>query len=165
MDKQKLQERQELILDLVRKFCAEKLNEEYFTLSERLVRKLGRKRNNPLVAGQVEVWAAAIIHVLGTINFLFDKASQPYSTVDEIHQFFGTKKATTTAKSKIIRDLLKLGYFDREFSTGGMKEANPLNKMVMVNGLIVQIDTLPAQYQEIVRQARAEGRDVSFTTP
>jgi hypothetical protein len=112
----------------------------------------------------VEVWAAAIIHALGTINFLFDKASQPYSTVDEINQFFGTKKATTTGKSKIIRDLLKLGYFDNEFSTSRIKEDNPLNKMVMVNGLIVPIDTLPAQYQEIVRQARAEGRDISFTT-
>jgi hypothetical protein len=34
----------------------------------------------------------------------------------------------------------------------------------MVDGLIVPLDTLPEQYQQAVRQARAEGKDISFTT-
>jgi predicted metal-dependent hydrolase len=46
MDKQKIQERQQKILDLVREFCAKKLDEEYLELAERLTQKLGRKKNN-----------------------------------------------------------------------------------------------------------------------
>ena len=87
MDKQQIQERQQRILDLVREFCGKKLNEEYFELSERLVQKLGRKRNVPFTTGQTQVWAASIIHALGSINFLFDKSFQPYISIDEINDW------------------------------------------------------------------------------
>lgn len=36
--------------------------------------------------------------------------------------------------------------------------------LVMVDGLIVPLETLPEQYQITVRQARAEGKDISFTS-
>lgn len=164
MEKQKLQERQQQILDLVRQFCAQKLDDEYFELAERLIAKLSRKRNIPYSAGQIEVWAAAIIHALGTINFLFDKASEPYVSVDEINAFFKTNKSTTGNKSKQIRDLLKLDRWDDEFSTKRMHDSNPFKNLVMVDGLIVSLDTLPEEYQEMVRQARAEGKDIAFNT-
>ena len=73
MEKQKIEEKKQIILDLVREFCAKKLDEEYFELAERLTQKLGRKRNVPFITGKSEIWAAGIIHALGTINFLFDK--------------------------------------------------------------------------------------------
>jgi hypothetical protein len=164
MEKQKIQERQQKILDLIRQFCTKKLNEEYFDLSERLTAKLGRKRNIPFATGQSEVWAAAIIHALGTINFLFDKSSEPYVSIDEINEFFKTNKSTTSNKSKQIRDLLKLDRWDDEFSTKRMRNSNPFNNLVMVDGLILPLDTLPGEYQEMVRQARAEGKDISFNT-
>ncbi len=164
MEKQKIQERQQKILDLVRQFCSKKLDEEYFDLSERLIAKLGRKRNIPFATGQPEVWAAAIIHALGTINFLFDKSSEPYVSIDEINEFFKTNKSTTGNKSKQIRDLLKLDRWDDEFSTQRMRNNNPFNNLVMVDGLILPLDTLPDEYQEMVRQARAEGKDISFNT-
>jgi hypothetical protein len=164
MDKHNLQERQQNILDLVREFCAKKLDEEYFELSERLVQKLGRKRNPPFATGQPQVWAAAIIHALGTINFLFDKSFEPYISTEDINAFFGTSKSTTGNKSKQIRDLLKLDRWDNEFSTKKMHDSNPFANLVMVDGLIVPVDTLPEQYQQAVRQARAEGKDISFTT-
>ncbi|HEX7585418.1 MAG TPA: DUF6398 domain-containing protein [Prolixibacteraceae bacterium] len=164
MDKQQIQDRQQNILNLVKEFCAKKLNEEYFELSKRLMQKLGRKRNVPFETGKPEVWAAAVIHALGTINFLFDKSFEPYVTIDEINNFFGTSKSTTGAKSKQIRDLLKLDIWDKEFSTRKIQEGNPFAEMVMVNGLIVPLNTIPEEYQKMVRQARAEGKDLSFTT-
>jgi hypothetical protein len=164
MDKQKLQERQMQIIELVRQFCSQKLDDEYFELAERLTAKLGRKRNVPYSAGQTEVWAAAIIHALGTINFLFDKSSEPYVTVDEINDFFKTNKSTTGSKSKHIRDLLKLERWGNEFSTKRMLDSNPFMNLVMVDDLTVPLDTLPLEYQEMVRQARAEGKDISFNT-
>jgi hypothetical protein len=128
------------------------------------VAKLGRKRNIIFIAGQTEVWAAAIIHALGTINFLFDKASDPYVSVVEINDFFKTNKSTTGNKSKQIRGLLKLDRWDDEFSTKRMRNSNPFENLVMVDGLIVPLDTLPYEFKEMVLQARAEGKDISFNT-
>lgn len=164
MDKQKIKERQQEILTLVREFCAKHLDEEYFILAEQLVAKLGRKRNVPFISGRPEIWAVAVIHALGTINFLFDKTSEPYVSVDEINDFFHTNKSTTANKSKQIRDLLKLSTWDDEFSTERMHDNNPFKNLIMVDGFIVPLDTLPEELQEMVRQARAEGKEISFNT-
>jgi hypothetical protein len=164
MDKEKIMEKQKQIIQLAKNFCSEKLNEEYAVLAEKLVCKLGRKRNIPFVTGQSQIWAAAVIHALGTINFLFDKSSEPYASIDEINDFFGTKKSTTGNKSKEIRDLLKLSYWDSEFSTGRMADNNPYADLVMVDGLIVPISALPEEYQVIARQVKAEGGKISFST-
>lgn len=163
MDKKQILEKQQQILTLIKNFCLEKLNEEYYTLSEQLVQKLGRKRNVPFMTGQVEIWAAAVIHAIGTVNFLFDKSNEPYASVDDINDFFGTKKSTTGNKSKIIRDLLKMRVFDNEFSLQSLKDSNPFNQMVMINGLMMPISVLPEDLQQLVHQARAEGRNISFT--
>jgi hypothetical protein len=164
MINQNLQEQQQKIIDLIKDFCAKKLDEEYFELSERMIKKLGRKKNLPLSAGQPKIWAAAIIHALGTINFLFDKSFDPYVSTGDINTFFDTSKSTTGNKSKQIRDLLKLDRYDKEFSTKKMQDSNPHANLAMVDGLIVPLDTLPEQYQIAVRQAREEGKDISFTT-
>ena len=140
MDKEKIHERQQMIIGLIREFCTAKLDDEYFMLAEKLTQKLGRKRNVPFIAGKAEVWAAAIIHTLGTINFLFDKSSEPYVSVSEINDFFGTSVSTTGNRSKEIRDMFKLGYYDREFSLKKMQKKNPFEKLVMVDGFIVPLD-------------------------
>jgi hypothetical protein len=33
---------------------------------------MSRKRNVPFLSGRMEIWTAAVIHALGSINFLFD---------------------------------------------------------------------------------------------
>ena len=164
MRKAKLKEREKKLLELTGAFCQQKLNDEYCHLAEKLIKKLGRKRNVPFESGKIEIWAAAIIHALGLINFLFDKSSEPFVTVNEINHFFGTKQSTVTGKSKQIRDLLKLSHFDNDFSTGKMTNSNPLNNMVIVDGLIVPLDSIPEDLQKMVKQARTEGRDIEFTT-
>ena len=136
-DKAAIETRKEQILELIKGFCTEKLDDEYLELSARLLNKLGRRRDVSFMSGRVEIWAAAIVHALGTINFLFDKSFEPYATVDDISLYFGANKSSTGQKSKIIRDLLDLGYFDREFSTKRISEDNPFDKLTMVNGFIV----------------------------
>jgi len=135
--KSEIELRKNQILQLINEFCALKLDNEYIELSKQLLNKLGRKRDVPFMSGKIEIWAAAVIHALGTINFLFDKASEPYATVDDINSFFGTNKSSTGAKSKLIRDLLKLGYFDNEFSTTRMRQNNPFDQLMIFNGIII----------------------------
>ena len=139
MEKHQIQDKQDKILVLIQQFCTAHLDEEYYEISERLVKKMGRKRAVPFVSGQVEIWAAAVIHAIGSVNFLFDKASKPYTSVDEINDFFGTKKTTTGGKSKIIRDLFKMTYYDKEFSTKALQASSPFNNLMMFNGLIMRM--------------------------
>jgi len=137
-DKDKIQQRYSEILELLRAFCSAKLNDEYFELAEKLLGKMSRKRHVPFETGKVEIWAAAIIHALGMVNFLFDRSQVPHVTVSEINDFFGTKQSTVGNKSKEIRDMFKLRHWDDEFGTREMQERNPYNRMmVLSNGMIV----------------------------
>jgi hypothetical protein len=140
-DTDELEKRKIQILSLIRDFCSQKLDDEYFDLSVKLINKLGRKKNVPFMTGKIEIWAAAVVHSLGSVNFLFDQSFKPFTTVDEINDFFGTKKTTTGNKSKEIRDLLKMSPFNNEFLTQHLIANNPMNNLVMVNGFIVKKDS------------------------
>jgi hypothetical protein len=129
------------ITELATGFCREHANNEYADLCEKLLNKMARKRNAPFLSGKPETWAAATIHALGTVNFLFDKNTKPYASVDDIANYFGTSKSTTNQKSKVIRDMFKIWHFDPEFSTKAMAKNNPLDRIAMVNGFLVMLDT------------------------
>lgn len=164
MTKEEIKNKEKKLLELTGSFCAQKLDDDYYQLCEKLILKLGRKRNVPFKSGKIEIWAAAIIHAIGSINFLFDKSFEPYVTAEQICEHFGTKKTTVSNKARQIKDMFKMGYYDSDFSTQNMTKNNPFNDMVMVNGLIVPLSSIPEELQEMVRKERAEGRDIEFTT-
>ena len=141
-DKEIKDEKTQLLIEMTASFSNEYLDEDYKELCEKLIRKMARKRNVPFLSGRIEIWAAAIIHALGSINFLFDNNFEPYASTDDICNFFGTSKSTTSQKGKTIRDMLKMNYYDEEFSTTYMNEKNPFSEMVMMNGFIVPSDML-----------------------
>jgi hypothetical protein len=77
-EKEKLKMREDEIAAMAVKFCKERLDEDYELLCEKMVRKLGRKRTKPLATGRLEIWAAAVVYTIGSMNFLFDKSFEPY---------------------------------------------------------------------------------------
>ena len=96
---------------------------------------------------------------------MFDKAFEPYIKSNEIHDYFGTKSSTVSAKSKLIRNLLNVTrVFDTEYSTAYMQDNNPFNQLVMVDGFFVSIDALPDELQQMVCDARRQGEEISFRT-
>ena len=111
---------------------------------------MSRKRNIPFLSGRIEIWAAAIVYALGSINFLFDKNFKPYATAEDICKYFGTTKSSTSQKAKVIRDMFGLEYWDKEFSISHMKESNPFSGFVMINGMIFDKRFLPPEVQEFV---------------
>ena len=141
-DKEIKDEKTQLLIEMTASFSNEYLDEDYKELCEKLIRKMARKRKVPFLSGRIEIWAAAIIHALGSINFLFDNNFEPYASTDDICNFFGTSKSTTSQKGKIIRDMFKMNYYDKEFSTTHMNENDPFSEMVMMNGFIVPSDML-----------------------
>lgn len=164
MTKQEIKQKEEKLLEMTGAFCAQKLDDDYFHLCEKLVKKLGRKREVPFQRGRIEIWAAAVVYAIGSINFLFDKSFEPYITADQISEYFGTKNSTVSNKAREIKDMFDMWHFSPEFSTQRMKESNPFTQMVMVDGFIVPIDTIPDDLQQMVRDARARGEDIEFHT-
>jgi len=136
-DKAIVEKEAQRLIGMTAGFCDAYLNEDYKQLCEKLIRKMSRKRNVPFLSGRVEIWAAAIVYAIGSINFLFDRSFEPYATADDICNYFDTSKSTTSQKAKAIRDMFKMTYWDKEFSTTHMMESNPFSHLVMVNGLIV----------------------------
>lgn len=164
MTKEEIKKLEEKLIELTQGFCDQKLDDDYKYLCEKLIKKLGRKRDVPFQRGKIEIWAAAVIHALGSINFLFDKSFIPYVTAEQIGEYFGTKNSTVSNKAREIKDILNLGYFNPEFSTKNMIKDNPFNDLVMVDGFIVPLDTLPPILQKRVKEVRENGGDIEFTT-
>lgn len=163
--KQELKDKKEELEQMISSFCKEKLDEEYEQLCTKMLLKLYRKKNCPFERGSLSIWAASIIYTIGRINFLFDKSFEPFIPSEEIHNYFHTKVSTVSGKSTFIRNLLGVSArFDREFSTSFIRDSDPANRMVRVDGILILIDSLPEKYQQIVREARSRGEDVEFVT-
>lgn len=144
LNKQEIKQKEAKLLELTRSFCAQKLDDDYSHLCEKLIKKLGRKKDVPFKRGKPEIWAAAVVYAIGSINFLFDKSFEPYITAKQISEYFGTKNSTVSNKARQIKEMFDMWHFNPEFSTKTMTESNPFNQMVMVDGFIVPLDTLPA---------------------
>jgi Domain of unknown function (DUF6398) len=113
------------IVGLTDAFCQEHLNAEYEVQCRKLVGVLARKRPSPLVRGKPEIWACAIVRVIGWVNFL-DGGSQPESIkLTAIDKAFGVPQAIAQTKSKAIRDLLKIRSFDPEWTLPSLISRNP----------------------------------------
>ena len=54
--------------------------------------------------------------------------------------------------------------FSDEFSTEYILKNNTFNDLVMVDGLIVPLLSIPEDLQELVRKERSEGIDVEIIT-
>ena len=141
-DNIKIERRKIQLIEMTAEFCDKFLDDEYRRLSQQLIEKMGCKRNVPFLSGKIENWAAAIIYALGQINCLFDKSFEPYVKATDICDFFGTSQSTVSQKSKKIRDMFRMSYFDEEFATDRMKEGNPLKDLVIIDGLILDINDL-----------------------
>nr|WP_186324701.1 DUF6398 domain-containing protein [Paenibacillus bovis] len=146
---EKVEEKNAELLKLTMEFSKKFLNDEYEEVIKKLINKMARKREVPFLSGRIEIWAAAVIHALGTINFLFDKSTQPYVSAKDIFEYFGTKQSTTSQKSKKIRDMFNMTYFDSNFSIKSVDQDSPFNNLTMVNGLIVPQDFLNDKHVEM----------------
>ena len=143
-----MQSRYDEISVLTDALCREKLNEEYAQVCREMTATLARKRPSPLNSGLAKSWACAIAYTVGAVNFLFDKSQTPHLRSDELYAWFGLSKSTGGIKSSQIKQMLKIGLMDAQWTLPSRMDDNPLAWMVMVNGLIVDARRLPCPLQE-----------------
>src|SRR5260370_28311545 len=137
----------EAIIALSDQVCIELLDEEYAELARSVVAKLARKRPSPIQSGRASTWAGAVVYALGQVNFLFDSATEPYATADDLSAAFGVAKSTLSAKAKQVRDLTKMSWGTAEFLREDMIQASSLIWFIQVGGLIVDARGLPLPVQ------------------
>ncbi len=157
-------ERQEQILKMIEDFCAQKLNEEYLGLADRVIKELAQIEPVPFMRGKPEIWAAGVIHALGSVNWMFDRSNKCHTPAADINAFFGTNGSTTSQKATLIKDMLDMHHGDREFSTQDSIDNDPFAQFVMLDNMIVPMSMLSEELQQQVKQARAEGKDVLLRT-
>jgi hypothetical protein len=99
------------VVALTEAFCRDQLTGEYRDLARAVAASLSRKRPS-LDSGQPRTWACGIIHVLGRLNSLSDKTSQPHMTMAEVCTAFGVGQSTASAKARVISDALHTNRMD-----------------------------------------------------
>ena len=149
-DKVLIEKKKQKLIELTVGFCDAYLDDDYKQLCEKLILKMSRKHDVPFLRGSLEIWAAAIVHGLGSINFLFDRSFKPYASSKDISDYYGTVQSTVSQKAKRIRDMFKMSYWDKEFSTSYMKESDPFSDLVLINGIPIYKKSLPSNIQEIM---------------
>lgn len=137
------------IVDLSDMYCSQNLNDEYAQLCRQAIAALARKRPSPLERGSNESWACGVIYAIGSANFLFDKASKPYATGQDLADAFGISKSTAGAKAKQIRDWLKIGYFSSQWTLPSKLADSPMAWMISLDGFLVDARKLPRDIQEV----------------
>ena len=140
--------KRDAIVSLLEPFCRERLNEEYRGICLRLLGLLARKRPSPLVNGTATAWACGIVRTIGRVNFLDDKTQQPHMKMTEVDKAFGVSSGTGQAKSKFIRDTLKIRPFDTEWTLPSRIDQNPMAWLIQVNGMLVDARSMPREVQE-----------------
>lgn len=113
------------IVKLTDTFCMARLTHEYQMMSRRLAAVLARKRPSPLLRGKPEVWACAIIRVIGWVNFLDDSSQKLHMKLTAIDKAFGVAESTGQGKAKAIRDLLKIRSFDGDWTLPSCRDRLP----------------------------------------
>jgi hypothetical protein len=142
------------VVKLTNAFCQEYLNNEYAALCRSLAAALARKRPSPLMRGQLEIWACAIVYALGTVNFLFDPSQTPYISAMELCGIFGISKSSGANKAKQIRDMLRMSQFDATWLLPSQLEKSPIAWLIEVDGFIVDARSLPREIQELAYQKK-----------
>ena len=144
-----MQEKYKAIVEITDRFSKENLNEDYAQLIRYAVAALCRKRPSPLETGNINTWACGITHAIGMVNFLFDKSQAPHISAKELYKKFSVGESTGNAKSKVVRTMLGMYQLDPNWSLSSRLQSNPLVWMLSVNGLMVDVRSMPREIQEI----------------
>ena len=139
----------EAITTLTDTFCHEYLNEDYRVLGQRMTAALCRKRPSPLASGQPRTWACGIVYVLGQINFLSDRSTQPFMTMADLCARFGVGQSTASAKARVISQALDSRPINPEWLLPSLLDRNPGVWRAAVNGVLVDLRDMPREVQQI----------------
>jgi hypothetical protein len=142
-----LQRRVDEIADIAERVSAEYLDDEYAALARQMADRLAWSSED-IERGQARSWAAGILHALGRVNYLFDPTQTPHMKSADLAEKVGVSPATASSYARRVTEALSLTPLNFEWYRPSKLEDNPLAWYVLVDGLIVDIRTMPLEVQE-----------------
>ena len=106
----------EEIQSRIESFCSKYLDMELQKYSITLLETIHKKPLLNINRGKNEIWAASIIYVIARLNFLFDKNSDHYISVNEICEHFNVKKTTIGNKATQIERAYNIQFGDKKYT-------------------------------------------------
>jgi len=125
---------------LLEQFGQTHLDPELTGFTMELWRRLCRRQTLDCRRGKPQIWAAAVVHVIARINFLFDRAQPVHLTFDTVSGCFQANKTTIGSKAAEIERALRL----RQHSEPGLCRSEFIDKFTTVqlsNGMLVSLQT------------------------
>jgi len=144
----KTQAKYQDILKQIEAVCKEHLNQEYAEISQDMAEELLEFRPCPFDKGRASSWAAGLVYAVGQVNFLFDPSQNPHLSAGDLAKKFDVSQGTASSKAKEIRDLLDLMPFHPDWTIRSNMDQNPLIWMFNIDGMMVDIRSLPRAIQE-----------------
>jgi hypothetical protein len=115
VDPSKLKERVDAVKGRIEEFGSRRLHDTYTGFALRLCDTVAESDMLNIHRGRTGIWAAAIVYAVARLNFLFSSGTPNHLTPDELCDWFGVKKSTTSNKASTIRDALDLNHADERF--------------------------------------------------
>lgn len=135
------------IIGITDDLCLKHLDAKYAQLCRNAVGKLARKKPSPLLRGDLRIWASGVVYALASQNFLFDQSQPMHLSAQQLAELLDVKKTTMSNKGNMVRNLLKIGMMDPEFTHPDLLNDNPLTWMLLIDGLPVDVRQLPVEFQ------------------
>ena len=139
----------ESIVGLTDDVCDRQLNSEYRDLARAMTGALCRKRPSPLSSGRPRTWAGGYRLCSGTDQFSWRPiVSSVHGNVRPMRRIRSRRKHRPRQGARSSRKALGIGPFDPEVDASKPPRKNPLVWMAEVNGLLVDLRTMPREVQE-----------------
>ncbi|MCL4465484.1 MAG: DUF6398 domain-containing protein [Chloroflexi bacterium] len=138
----------EAVAGLTEGFCNQHLNAEYADLCRALAAALARKRPSPILQGDANAWACAIVYAIGKVNFLFDKTQSPHLSAGELCSLSGLGLNTVSTKARKIMRMVGMFELDPRWSLPSFVPDNPLVWLIEVDGFLLDARDAPRDIQE-----------------
>ncbi|WP_404405120.1 DUF6398 domain-containing protein [Jeotgalibacillus malaysiensis] len=125
----RMEERKAELLKLTKDFCDRHLNEEYEELTGHLIELMSKEEKVLFMKGQLNIWAAAVVHAVGFVNRLSSSKRDPYVPTEELFEYFGVKAATPMQKSRKLRERFNMNVLGSEFETKATRQNSSFNNI------------------------------------
>ncbi len=137
------------VITLTDAFCLENLNEKYAELCRQPAEELARQQPSPLLRGRLTSWASGTVRTIGFVNFLGASDRERCLKIKEIDGPFGIAQSTGLAKSREIRNMLDIDWFEPSWTLTSEIGMNPFTWLLEANGMPLDVRYAPREIQEI----------------
>jgi len=128
------------IKDLIEEFGSRHFTPEYITFAFNLCDKISITPGLDILRGQKSIWAAAIVHLIARLNFLFDAGAELVLTPALICTHFNTNKSTVGNRASQIQKFCEIEPGARGYCRQEIVDAATFHETA--DGFVLPADTI-----------------------